>query len=148
MRQVLYVLTLISLLLAIAMTVLSAYIRLGDSGIDCEPWPSCFQSSFMIDDEPGISIHQQDPNKGLRLLHRLMASTFGLVVIVLFTISLWYRRTERVAGPLLLFLLTVLLAKLKPRWLRVTGHFNIRGGIAIEVTAEEPRRSTSVSDNS
>jgi 7-cyano-7-deazaguanine reductase len=25
---------------------------------------------------------------------------------------------------------------LKPKWMRVTGHFNVRGGIAIEVSAE------------
>ncbi|MEW5702564.1 MAG: preQ(1) synthase [Candidatus Zixiibacteriota bacterium] len=37
-------------------------------------------------------------------------------------------------------LLDALFAFLKPRWLRVTGHFNVRGGIAIDVVAELPRR--------
>jgi 7-cyano-7-deazaguanine reductase len=27
---------------------------------------------------------------------------------------------------------------LRPRWIEVTGHFNVRGGIAIDVTAEKP----------
>jgi 7-cyano-7-deazaguanine reductase len=29
---------------------------------------------------------------------------------------------------------------LRPRWLRVTGRFNVRGGVAIDVVAERPRR--------
>jgi 7-cyano-7-deazaguanine reductase len=37
-------------------------------------------------------------------------------------------------------LLDALYAFLKPRWLRVAGHFNVRGGIAVEVAAERPRR--------
>jgi len=30
----------------------------------------------------------------------------------------------------------------RPRWIRVTGHFNPRGGIAIHVTAEWPKQRT------
>jgi 7-cyano-7-deazaguanine reductase len=37
-------------------------------------------------------------------------------------------------------LLDALFAFLAPRWLRVTGHFDVRGGIAIEVSAERPRK--------
>lgn len=33
-------------------------------------------------------------------------------------------------------LLDALSQFLKPRWMRVTGHFNVRGGIAIDVTVE------------
>lgn len=35
-------------------------------------------------------------------------------------------------------LLDALHDHLRPRWISVTGHFNIRGGIAIDVTAERP----------
>lgn len=35
-------------------------------------------------------------------------------------------------------LLDALSDHLKPQWIRVTGQFNVRGGIAIEVTAEKP----------
>ncbi|HEX9751051.1 MAG TPA: preQ(1) synthase [candidate division Zixibacteria bacterium] len=34
-------------------------------------------------------------------------------------------------------LLDALTAAIAPRWMRITGHFNVRGGIAIDVTAEQ-----------
>lgn len=38
-------------------------------------------------------------------------------------------------------LLDALHAFLKPRWMSVTGHFHVRGGIGIDVTAERGRRN-------
>ncbi len=112
MRRILFLLALAGLVFAIIMSMLSGYIRLGDSGIDCEPWPECFEYSFKLDDEPGIAIRDNDPNKGLRLLHRMMATIFGIMTLSLLAIALWYRRFQpfSVTCPIAIFVITVILS--------------------------------------
>jgi len=97
-------------LIAVAMSVLSAYIRLSDLGIDCEPWPACYEYSFRTDSEPGITIGNADQFKGLRMTHRFMASAFGVVAILMLILALWYRSIipSRIT-PTLVFLLTIVL---------------------------------------
>jgi cytochrome c oxidase assembly protein subunit 15 len=103
-------LTALSLALAIAMTLLSAYIRLADSGMDCEPWPTCFTSAFRVDMEPGITISEADPYKGLRATHRLMASVFGIFAIFMLILAWRYRDAIPVRlSPTLVFILTLVL---------------------------------------
>ena len=112
MSRWLTLITLIALIMSILMAVLSAYIRLSESGIDCAPWPDCFQSSFSIDLEPGIAIEQQDPNRALRLSHRFMASAFGLLVVLLFTLAIWSQRRQKnnLLAPSLCLIITIVLA--------------------------------------
>mgnify|MGYP001573466037 CR=1 FL=1 len=112
MSRWLTLITLIALIMSILMAVLSAYIRLSESGIDCAPWPDCFQSSFSIDLEPGIAIEQQDPNRALRLSHRFMASAFGLLVVLLFTLAIWSQRRQKnnLLAPSLCLMITIVLA--------------------------------------
>lgn len=86
-----YRLTLLALIVSIAMTMLSAYIRLSDSNIGCSPWPACFTAHVIVDDAPGITVGQTDTHRGLRMSHRMMASGFMLVVMVMAIVSLWYR---------------------------------------------------------
>lgn len=81
------------------MTSLSAYIRLDDSGFGCKPWPACYGQNLVIDAEPGITISVQDSNRALRVMHRLMASVFGVVVLLMTIATLWYRKRFPV-GPL------------------------------------------------
>lgn len=99
-----------ALLMSVLMTVLSAYIRLTDSGIGCEPWPAC--TSLSISDSPGITITADDTNKYLRVLHRVTASVFGIVAIVLCVVSVWYRKRLDFGAviPGAVLLLTVVLA--------------------------------------
>lgn len=108
----LYILALVGLLMSLVMTSLSSFIRLADSGIGCEPWPECQAVYFTIDDQPGITIASGDKNKGLRVLHRFMASAFGLVAILLMVLSIWYRKVVRTPMTLAIicFILTVILA--------------------------------------
>jgi cytochrome c oxidase assembly protein subunit 15 len=98
--------------MSLVMTSLSSFIRLADSGIGCEPWPECQAVHFTIDDQPGITIASGDKNKGLRVLHRFMASAFGLVAILLVVLSIWYRKVVRTPPTLAIicFILTVILA--------------------------------------
>lgn len=91
--------TLFALLLSVAMTSLSAYIRLDDAGFGCTPWPACYGDNLVIDSRPGITVSVEDSNRGLRVLHRLMASVFGIVVLLMMIVTLWYRRRFPV-GPL------------------------------------------------
>ena len=103
-------LTFVSLILAIAMTLLSAYIRLADTGLDCEPWPGCISSSFRMDMEPGITISKEDPNKGLRATHRFMASVFGILAVFMLILAWRYRAIIPVRiTPTLVFVLTLIL---------------------------------------
>lgn len=107
-----YRLCMVALVLAVGMTLLSAWIRLSDSGIGCEPWPACFAAQFTIDDQPGVAVSKEDEHRSWRLLHRVMASTFAVVVTVMLVVSLWYRRRLRTgpAIPVVCFLLTALLS--------------------------------------
>lgn len=103
-------LTLASLVLAVLMSVLSAYIRLADSGIDCEPWPECHLYSFRIDSQPGITIGAEESHQGLRTAHRFMASLFGVAAILMVILSWWSRdQISTRLLPLLVFILTLVL---------------------------------------
>jgi cytochrome c oxidase assembly protein subunit 15 len=98
--------------MSLLMTSLSSFIRLADSGIGCEPWPECQAIHFTLDDQPGITIASGDKNKGLRVLHRFMASAFGLIATLLMVLSIWYRKVVRTPPTLAIvcFILTVILA--------------------------------------
>lgn len=104
-----YRLSWIALMLAVAMTLLSAFIRLSDSGIGCAPWPDCFAEQFVMDTQPGVTIARGDTHRGLRVLHRVMASVFGLVVMVMTIVALWYRK-HHPALPVICLMLTLILA--------------------------------------
>ena len=107
-----FALSIIALTLILSMACLSAYIRLASSSIGCLPWPDCQASNYAIDPEPGIAITADDDNRGLRLLHRLMASTFAIVATLLMLTSIWYRQQIHIRPTLaiLCFALTILLA--------------------------------------
>ncbi|NLX12429.1 MAG: NADPH-dependent 7-cyano-7-deazaguanine reductase QueF [Phycisphaerales bacterium] len=54
---------------------------------------------------------------------------------------LWRYRNERAFNESLVeTIATDLLAQIEPRWLRVTGEFNPRGGIQVTATAERGRK--------
>jgi heme a synthase len=98
--------------MSLVMTSLSAYIRLAESGIGCDPWPACQAEYMKVDSQPGITISPTDDNKVLRVLHRFMASTFGFVAMLLVILNLWYRKQLGIKPTLsvICFVLTMLLA--------------------------------------
>ncbi len=104
--------TAIALILSLLMSVLSAYIRLDDSGIDCEPWPACYGVAVVIDDQPGVTISAEDSNRGLRVVHRLMASAFGILILGVATAAAWYRRVLGISlvWPITAVVITVVLS--------------------------------------
>ena len=69
--------------LVLAITSLSAYIRLSKAGLGCEPWPQCYGQQLRAPQlgEPPL---QADPGTAnARLAHRVIASTALLLVLVM-----------------------------------------------------------------
>lgn len=106
MSRSLLLLIVVSLGLAIIMTVLSAHIRLQDSSVGCDAAPFCMSTETSA--SPGITIDPGERNQGLRATHRLAASIFGILIMLVFMISFWQRRARWISSALLL--LTVILA--------------------------------------
>lgn len=94
--------------------ILSAYIRLAEVGIGCDPWPACYA---ILDpaEQQGIAVlteeGQEMGHRGARLAHRYIASALGLFIVALFAASL--RRKTRATGlivPSALLAITTLLS--------------------------------------
>jgi cytochrome c oxidase assembly protein subunit 15 len=83
----------------------SAYLRLSAAGIGCVPWPACYQ-------QPAAAERQHHPVA--RLAHRVLASTLGVVVvmIVLTSVSVRPRRPVVMGTAFAALALTLLLAGL------------------------------------
>jgi cytochrome c oxidase assembly protein subunit 15 len=93
-----------SLVLVILLVVVSAYLRLNDSGIGCPDWPACYG---LIGEAPAAA---EGPVESAyqRIVHRLVASLLGIAVLLLFGLSLSARKHRVVT--LSLLALTVFLA--------------------------------------
>jgi cytochrome c oxidase assembly protein subunit 15 len=109
-----------SLLVALLLVSLSAYLRLDHSGIGCEPWPQCYGNIGIATPSAGVDETYQrllaethEPLSWATPAHRLAASVLGLMIVALFLLALINRR-DRVTAFLLL-LLTVFLALLGVR---------------------------------
>ena len=100
----------ISLLLTLCTLVLSAYIRLAQSGLDCTPWPSCYGQIGIATEQQGIAVLTQAgaemSHKGARVAHRIIASTLGITVSLIFLLSI----KQRMRGQPGLLAATVLMA--------------------------------------
>jgi cytochrome c oxidase assembly protein subunit 15 len=85
-------------LLTLLTVVLSAYIRLADVGIGCEPWPGCYAALNPQAEKRGITVLTAQGKdmayRGARLTHRYVASTLGLFIIVIFAASLHQRNNR------------------------------------------------------
>lgn len=110
-------LAIVSLLLALLLVTLSAYLRLDHSGIGCEPWPQCYGNIGIPVQHDGVGEAYQrlladthHPLSWATPAHRLVASVLGLLVVAMFLLSLVNRRDRTIT--LLLLLLTVFLALL------------------------------------
>lgn len=96
-------LTAFAFALVVLLTAVSAFIRLSQAGLGCSPWPSCYA---LLDAAP-----QAFPVAAL--LHRLSASTLGILVLLI-NVSAWRRGGQRTLAAATL-LITLLLAALGVR---------------------------------
>jgi cytochrome c oxidase assembly protein subunit 15 len=84
----------------------SAYLRLSAAGLGCTPWPACYQQQAITP--------QHESHPIARLAHRVLASTLGIVVILIAsaTVAVRPRRPVVLSTSLALLVLTALLAAL------------------------------------
>ncbi|MCG6871707.1 MAG: COX15/CtaA family protein [Gammaproteobacteria bacterium] len=101
----------VSVLLTLVLVVLSAYIRLADAGLGCDPWPACYGH---LGDETYTARSLADggpllPTSLARSFHRLSATLLGLFMVVILVMAV--RRRNRpgapLMAPLLAFAITV-----------------------------------------
>jgi cytochrome c oxidase assembly protein subunit 15 len=113
--------------LMLLLACVSAYLRLSAAGIGCAPWPACY-------DHPAMG---QQHHPVARLAHRLLASTLGLVVVMiaLTSIAARPRRPDVVAPAFAALALTLMLAGLgsvTSSWDKVgISLANLLGGMAL-----------------
>jgi len=105
-----------AIVLALLTIVISSYIRLAESGAGCEPWPECYGVYKTDINAQGVNVLKQQSSKAAfraeRVFHRLVASSLGILVLVIFFLS-WRPGYSHKIGKLipgLLLLLTLLLA--------------------------------------
>ncbi|MDX1461353.1 MAG: COX15/CtaA family protein, partial [Xanthomonadales bacterium] len=89
----------ISLVLVIILVTLSAYLRLDQSGIGCEPWPACYGNIGLPAAAPTAAgtyerllEEASEPLSWATPLHRLVASVLGLLVLGMSLAALTRRR--------------------------------------------------------
>lgn len=80
-------LALMGAVLMLCLVGVSAYLRLSAAGLGCEPWPDCFAQAANLE-------AQHHPIA--RLTHRILASTVGIVVLLVVFAS-FVRRSQRPA---------------------------------------------------
>lgn len=90
--------------LLLVVTSVSAFIRLSRAGLGCEPWPQCYVQRAEL---PSAALEALDTPAvtAARKVHRVVASTALLVVIVLLALTVARRPRQWRAGRLALALL-------------------------------------------
>jgi heme a synthase len=139
MREVIWIrrLALLGTVLCLIVVVLGGYTRLSDSGLGCPDWPGCFGHLAPT----GSAEHYATPldvrKAWIEMIHRYLASTLGLIIVVIAALSIHARREPGVSVPQALVLLVLvvfqgMLGMLTVTWLLkpliVTGH--LLGGLA------------------
>ncbi|MFN3543509.1 MAG: COX15/CtaA family protein [Thiobacillus sp.] len=109
-------LILASLILALGVVSLGAYVRLSDAGLGCPDWPGCYgkltplHAAEQIEAElaasPGGPVSHAKAWK--EMVHRYAAGTLGLMVLAIAVLG-WRLRAEAAGGPALpVFLLALI----------------------------------------
>jgi cytochrome c oxidase assembly protein subunit 15 len=94
--------------LVLAITSLSAFIRLSRAGLGCEPWPQCYAQRAAMTPQALDALDTQAVTSA-RLAHRVVATVALLLVILLLVKSLGQQPALRRQGRLVLALLALAL---------------------------------------
>src|SRR5271156_2108207 len=90
-------------LLAAAVVVLGAWVRLTDAGLGCPDWPGCYGHIYpQTNHDFSKALHE--------MIHRYFASTLGLIIISLLIWAVWNRkeRQQPLTAVALLFIIVCL----------------------------------------
>lgn len=105
-----YRLALLSTLLAFCVVLMGAYVRLSDAGLGCPDWPGCYgklvvpaQDEMERQGDSGFTRPLHEGKAWKEMIHRYLAGSLGLAILLLAALAWYNRRTNR--QPLLLPLL-------------------------------------------
>lgn len=75
-------LVLTTLVVAFAINLLSAFVRLTDAGLGCAGWPACY-GAVAAEDSAAKSVYPlvDETKRAIRLVHRLFATLLGLLIV-------------------------------------------------------------------
>jgi heme a synthase len=98
--QRLAMLTAITLFLTFDLIVFGAFTRLSDSGLGCPDWPGCYGQASPLGAIADIRLAEQLhptgpvslPKAWIEMIHRYLAMTVGLLILVMAGLSWWRRR--------------------------------------------------------
>ena len=103
-------LALLCVLMVLAVTSLSAYIRLSKAGLGCADWPQCYgQSLRQLQQGVGASADERTATAAARLAHRVTAVTALLLVVTMVMVCFGTRPVLRAEGAMALALLALAL---------------------------------------
>lgn len=131
-------LALLCAVLVLAITSLSAFIRLSKAGLSCAGWPQCYGQSLR-ERQQGLpaSADEGEATAAARLVHRIIASTALLLVITMVMVCATARPMLRREGRVALALLALaLFLAVLGRWSRdarlpAVAMGNLLGGFAM-----------------
>ncbi|GAB4393386.1 MAG: COX15/CtaA family protein [Gammaproteobacteria bacterium] len=104
----------IASILALCVVMLGAYTRLVDAGLGCPDWPGCYGKIIVPATQQAQTIYPETPLQTSKawteMIHRYLAGTLGLLIILLMFITL--KAKQRRLIPTLLMLMLFLQAAL------------------------------------
>ncbi|MDP3857521.1 MAG: COX15/CtaA family protein [Stagnimonas sp.] len=137
-------LNLLALALCFVVIVFGAYVRLSDAGLGCPDWPGCYghlvvpsEEQHVADANAAFPERPVEAHKGWKeMIHRYIASTLGLLIVVQAFWALFLRRQGLPVGVAWLLVPLVMFQGLLGMWtvtwqlkpLAVTGH--LLGGMS------------------
>lgn len=108
----------VALCFSLFTVVVSSYIRIVESGAGCQPWPGCYGQYLNNQSARGLNVlmsqGELSPQRGARIMHRLVTSALDLMILSLFILSRRtdYRMLLGQAIPAILLILTLILASI------------------------------------
>lgn len=81
--------------LALIVIILGAYTRLSDAGLGCPDWPGCY-GHYTVPDKVDHLVYDRALESGKawkEMIHRYVAGTLGIVILVIFILSLIKKTT-------------------------------------------------------
>ena len=109
--------TLFSILLCFCVVVFGAYVRLSDAGLGCPDWPGCYGHIGVPDAHHEVTAAEQKfperpveaPKAWKEMIHRYLASTLGLLIVVLAILSVVLREQPGMPRKLPWFLVALVI---------------------------------------